>query len=73
MAEGDKIYVDPSQPATLQYPGGSVDCPTLQEAVIAWHKLPAKDREKANIKVNVGDGPLYTAQDIDRLHYGHCL
>ena len=69
MVQDDKIYVDATQPATLRYPGGSVDCPTL----ISWHELPAKDREKATIKVNVADGPLYAAQDIDRLHYGHCL
>jgi len=70
MTDDDAIYVDASQPATLRYPGGSVDCPTLQEAVIARNNLPSKDRNQATIKVNIADGPVYTAQEIDRLHYG---
>ncbi|MGA2843398.1 MAG: hypothetical protein ABSG18_25355 [Steroidobacteraceae bacterium] len=63
MSDADKIFVDASQPATLRHAGGSVHCHTLQEAVIAWHKLPAKDREQATIKVT--GGTVYTAHQID--------
>ena len=63
----DKIYVDASQPATLRHAGGSVECPTLHEAVIAWRALPDKDRHQATIQV-LG-GPLYTADEIDRLYH----
>jgi hypothetical protein len=65
----DKIYVDASQRATLRYAGGSVECPTLQEAVIAWRKLSDKDRHQATIQVNVVGGPLHTADEIDRLYH----
>jgi hypothetical protein len=66
----EKIYVDASQSATLRHAGGSVECSTLREAVIAFHKLPAEDREQATIKVNIrgGNGPVYTAKEIDQLH-----
>lgn len=72
MNDADKIYVDASQAATLRHAGSAVDCPTLQEAVLAWHRLPEKDRAQATIKVNIrgGGGPLYAAHEIDRLHYG---
>jgi hypothetical protein len=63
----DKIYVDASQPATLQHSGRSVECPTLHEAVIAWRGLPDKDRHQATIQV-LG-GPLYTADQIGRLYH----
>jgi hypothetical protein len=63
----DKIYVDASQPATLRHSGHSVECPTLQEAVIAWRTLPDKDRHQATIQV-LG-GPLYSADEIDRLYH----
>jgi hypothetical protein len=62
----DKIYVDASQPATLQHSGHSVECPTLQEAVIAWRTLPDKDRHQATIQVL---GGRYSADEIDRLYH----
>jgi hypothetical protein len=51
----------------LQHCGRSVDCPTLQEAVMEWHRLPDKDRQQATIKVR---GTVYTAKEIERMHYG---
>jgi hypothetical protein len=51
----DKVYVDASQPATLQRPNGPVSYYTLQEAVLAWHKLPEKERAETTIAVNVPD------------------
>jgi hypothetical protein len=50
----DKIYVDASQPATLRYAGGLVECPTVQEAVIARDNLPDNDRHQATIQVKGG-------------------
>jgi len=44
------------------------DCTTLQEAVLAWHALPSAQKIRATVKV-IG-GPVYTAHQIDRLHYG---
>jgi hypothetical protein len=64
-----KIYVDGSQPATFNNGAGTLtDCPTLQEAVLAWHRLPPGQKIRATVKV-IG-GPVYTAQEINRLKYG---
>jgi hypothetical protein len=70
MTDDDlKIYVDAAQPATLNDGAGKLtDCPTLQEAVLAWHALPSAQKVRATVKV-IG-GPVYTAHQIDRLHYG---
>ena len=64
----DKIYVDPGRPATLNNGGALDDCPTLQEAVMAWHRLSPEQKKRATIRVM--GGPLYTAAEIERLHYG---
>jgi hypothetical protein len=64
----EKIYVDPTLPATLQHDGESHECHTLEEAVLAWLHLPEDERAQATIRVNGANGPLYTAADIDRLH-----
>jgi len=66
--EDEKIYADPVQPATLRHAGGSVDCLTLGEAVIAWGNLPEAERKQATIKVNVPSGAIYNADEIDRLY-----
>jgi hypothetical protein len=64
-----QIHVDAGQPATLNDGAGKpTDCPTLQEAVLAWHALPAEQKIRATVKV-IG-GPVYTAHHIHRLHYG---
>jgi hypothetical protein len=65
----DKIYVDASQPATVNDGAGvQTDCPTLGEAVTAWQRLRPEQKIRATIKV-IG-GPVYTAHEIDRLHPG---
>jgi hypothetical protein len=64
--KADKIYVDASQPAILRHPIGTFACPTLQEAVIAWDKLP--DKGQATIQVT-GGGRVYTATEIERFDY----
>jgi hypothetical protein len=44
------------------------DCATLQEAVLAWHRLAPERKIRATVKV-IG-GPVYTAKEIEPLHYG---
>jgi hypothetical protein len=63
-----KIYVDAARPATLNDGAGKLtDYPALQEAVTAWHRLRPEQTKRATIKV-IG-GPVYTAHEIERLHY----
>ena len=65
----DEIYVDAAQPATLNNGAGKLtDYPTLQDAVMAWHRLPPEQTKRATIKV-IG-GPVYNASEIGRFHYG---
>jgi hypothetical protein len=69
MNEHYKIYVDASRPATLNNGAGALtDCATLQEAVLAWHRLAPEQKIRATVKV-IG-GPVYTVKEILRLHYG---
>jgi hypothetical protein len=69
MSNDEKIYVDAAQPATLNNGGGVLDdCPTLQEAVIAWHELPLEQKKRASVKMF--GGPVYNAGEIERFHYG---
>jgi len=58
--ENYNIYVDAGQPArsTTEL----ANCPTVptpQEAVLAWHALPAEQKTRAIVKV-IG-GPVYAA------------
>jgi hypothetical protein len=46
----DKIFADPSLPATLRYAGKSVNCHTLQEAVLALMRLQDDHRDEATIR-----------------------
>jgi hypothetical protein len=69
MSDDYKIYVDAGRPATLNTGTGiSTDCATLQEAVLAWHRLAPEQKIRATVRL-IG-GPVYTAQQIGRLHYG---
>jgi len=69
MSEDSKIHVDAAQPATLNDGAGKLtDCATLQEAVMAWHRLRPEQTKRATIKVF--GGPVYTATEIVRLHFG---
>ena len=64
-----KIYVDGGRPATLNDGAGVLtDCATLQEAVLAWHRLASERKMRATVKV-IG-GPVYVAHEIEQLHYG---
>jgi hypothetical protein len=69
MSDDYKIYVDAGRPATLNEGAGKLtDYPTLQEAVMAWHRLRPEQTKRATI--NVWGGPVYTATEIARLHFG---
>jgi hypothetical protein len=69
VSDDTAIYVDAGQPATLNDGAGAqTDCRTLQEAVLAWLALPSAQKIRATVKV-IG-GPVYTAQQLHRLHYG---
>jgi hypothetical protein len=49
MSADYKIYVDAGVPATLNNGTGmSTDCPTLQEAVLAWHRLAPEQKIKSD-------------------------
>jgi hypothetical protein len=66
--EDEKLYVDAStSPAALIDQDKTMRCPTLGEAVMEWHRLPADRKAAATIKVS---GKVYTADEIDRMHYG---
>ena len=69
MSDEYKIYVDANQPATFNNGAGALThCATLREAVLAWHRLAPEQKIRATVKV-IG-GPVYTAKEIERLHYG---
>ncbi|MGA9210444.1 MAG: hypothetical protein WB347_21800 [Terriglobales bacterium] len=69
MSDDYKIYVDATQLATLNNGAGVLtDCATLQEAVLAWRRLPPEQKIRATVKV-IG-GPVYSAHESERLHYG---
>ena len=64
----DKAFVDAAKPATLNNGVGELtDYPTLQEAVMAWHRLPPEQTRRARYEI-VG-GPVYTAVRSARRHY----
>jgi hypothetical protein len=63
VSDDYKIYVDGGQPATLNDGAGALtDCPTLQEAVVAWHKLPPEQKVRATVKV-IGGTRRYGTPD----------
>ena len=69
MSDDYKIYVEAGLLATLSTGSGiSTDCATLQEAVLAWHKLGPEQKIRATVRL-IG-GPVYTAHQIARFHYG---
>jgi hypothetical protein len=71
MSEDEKIHVDVSRPATLHNGAVSTDFPTLQDAVMAWHRLRPEQAQKASIRI-IG-GKLYAAAEIPKLLNGSRL
>ena len=69
MVSEDSKYRRRRPPATLNDGAGKLtDYATLPEAVLAWRALPSAQKIRATVKM-IG-GPVYTAHQIDRLHYG---
>jgi hypothetical protein len=62
-----KIFADASLPATLNNGGRATHCSTLQEAVLAWMRLPERERDAATIHAD--DGTVYDADKIERLYH----
>ena len=65
MCEDQKIYVDPTRPATLHNGANSVDWPTFRDAIKAWHRL--RPEQARNASIGIIGGPLYKAADIPKL------
>ena len=73
MANTDPIYVDASHPADLRYRTNhpiTLQCLSLQEAMLAFGRLAATDQPTATIAMRDGSGRVYRRGEIDRLHYG---
>jgi hypothetical protein len=60
--------VDDSVPAILRHADRFWPCPTLADAVAAWHVLPIEMREGASIEV---DGAVYRGREIEKLQRKH--
>ena len=66
----DKNYADASERALLRVPDREAEqYMTLQEAKVAWTRLPDDLKARATIEVlrEGGGGPVYTAGEIERL------
>lgn len=63
-ADQAKDEIDDSVPAILRHADRFWPCPTLQDAVVAWHVLPIEMRESASIEV---EGAVYHGQEIEKL------
>ena len=46
MSEEEEISLDGNRPATLHNGAVSTDFPTLQEAIMAWHRLGLSRRRE---------------------------
>ena len=65
MNQDYKICVDGGRPATLNDgAGGLIDCATLQEAMLVWHRL------ESGRKMRIIGGRIYVAHEIERFHCG---
>ena len=67
-SEDEKIGIDASRPATLHNGAISTDFPTLQDAIMAWHRLRPERAQRASIRI-IG-GQLYGAAEIPKLLNG---
>jgi hypothetical protein len=56
---------DENPPATLHNGAVSTDFPTLQDAIVAWHRLRPEQAQRASIRI-IG-GQLYAATEIPNL------
>ena len=68
MGEDEQIRLGGSRSATLHNGAVSTDFPTLQDAIMAWHRLRPEQAQRACIRI-VG-GELYAAAQIPKLLNG---
>jgi hypothetical protein len=63
------IYVDASERAAVIFEGGSqtVECLTMQEAVLLFFELDPDERSVATIETK--SGRKFVADEVDRLRY----
>ncbi len=61
------LYVDASQAAQLEHGAITENYLTLQEAKIAYDKLPKERKEIAKI---TSAARVYSPSEIERFHYG---
>jgi hypothetical protein len=66
MGEDEQIHFDGTRPATLHNGAISTDFATLQDAIMAWHRLRPEQALKASIRI-IG-GQLYVAAEIPKLY-----
>ena len=59
------MTADENRSATLHNGAVSTDFRTLQDAIMAWHKLRPKQAQRASMRI-IG-GQLYAAADIPKL------
>jgi hypothetical protein len=59
-----KDFADGSVPAILRHADRFWPCPTLEDAVAAWHVLPVEMRDSASIEV---EGAVYRGREIEKL------
>ena len=60
------LYVDASRTAQMEHGATTDNYYSLQEAKLAWDRLPENRRELAKI---TSAGRVYERQDIERFHY----
>jgi hypothetical protein len=65
---GSAGEIDYSVPAILRHADSFWPCPTLEDAVAAWHVLPIEMRDSASIEV---DGAVYRGREIEKLQRKH--
>lgn len=57
--------IDYSVPAILRHEDRFWPCPTLEDAVTAWHVMPIEMRDSATIEAE--DGAVYRGREIGKL------
>ena len=65
MGDEEQIRSEGSRPATFHNGAISTDFATLEDAIMAWHRLRPEQARRASIRI-IG-GQLYVAADIPKL------
>jgi len=65
MSEDRPIDVDAMLPATLRYGDKTLHCLSVEEAILAFHQLPANVKDEASLRL--AGGSIYSGSEIGRL------